>query len=249
MAAISDSVFIYVLKCPISGAVRYIGKTLDVRSRLRKHVHEAKHRYGKNHRANWIRSLLSSGLEPVIEVDVVTTRDGWKKAETDRIAHYRALGCDLTNATDGGDGKDSLSDDGRRALSARVSEYFKNPENRKKHCAAIAASAHMRDPAFIAHRRAVTRESWTVERKTQFAETMRAKWADPAFVERWRASRQSTYKKPEYRALLSDRAKNAHKDPKVRAAKADAVRLSWADPEVRARRSKAIREAMARRNA
>jgi hypothetical protein len=94
---------IYVLKCPRTGEVRYVGKTAtELRERLRCHLVDA--RNGKSEKCNWIRSLVTSGLWPIIEVDAVIP-DGadWKAIEIERIAFYKAKGCKLTNETDGGD--------------------------------------------------------------------------------------------------------------------------------------------------
>lgn len=57
---------IYSLIDPRTGVVRYIGKTDNTKRRLRVHLAEAKHSNGHNHRLNWIRSLLSENLVPIL---------------------------------------------------------------------------------------------------------------------------------------------------------------------------------------
>jgi hypothetical protein len=61
---------IYVLKCPISGDIRYVGQTkMKLIKRLSGHLYDAFGRNKKklNHKDNWIRKLLKDGYRPLIE--------------------------------------------------------------------------------------------------------------------------------------------------------------------------------------
>lgn len=97
---------IYLLLCPTTGAVRYVGTTKTLlKWRLSNHISEA--RCGKKHsrRCSWIRGLLQRGLAPLIQHDVDVPEDAnWEDIERERIAHYRALGANLVNGTEGGIG-------------------------------------------------------------------------------------------------------------------------------------------------
>jgi len=93
---------IYTLSEP-SGAIRYVGKTIQTLKR-RLYFHLCDTRRGiKNHRCNWIRLLLKKGLVPIIrEIDEVEG-DGCNR-EIGWISFFRRLGLDLVNGTDGGEG-------------------------------------------------------------------------------------------------------------------------------------------------
>lgn len=97
--------FVYVLKCPTSGEVRYVGWTFDVRTRLMDHKSSARRK--RCYRDCWIRSLMRQGLFP--DHEVIETGDGsWAEAERKWIRFYREAGAKLTNLTDGGEGVPGL---------------------------------------------------------------------------------------------------------------------------------------------
>lgn len=61
----------------------------------------------KNHKSNWIRSLLQKGFKPeVVVLEEFQEAQAQELAEAERwnIEYYRSIGCDLTNLTRGGDG-------------------------------------------------------------------------------------------------------------------------------------------------
>lgn len=95
---------IYGLKCPISGSIRYIGKTKNaLKERLKGHLSDAKKLKYKHHTSRWLRKLLCDGLIP--EVILLEESEGdWIEAEIRWIARGKALGWPLTNSTAGGDG-------------------------------------------------------------------------------------------------------------------------------------------------
>jgi hypothetical protein len=95
-------VFIYVLKCPITECIRYVGKTSNSLTRLKFHLTYATR--GKSRRAIWIRSLLSRNLQPKLEVIDEVPEFEWQAWEAAYIQFYRDQGCNLVNGTDGGEG-------------------------------------------------------------------------------------------------------------------------------------------------
>lgn len=97
-----DTTFIYVLKDPDTGEIRYVGKANDPRSRLTKHLSSA--RFGKNHAANWIRSIVSRGQIPDVQIIDEASLDEWQSVESAYIEFLKASGCPLVNTTLGGDG-------------------------------------------------------------------------------------------------------------------------------------------------
>jgi len=92
---------IYTLNAP-DGEIRYVGKTIQpLKTRLQAHLNAAKR--GKNHRCNWIRSLLKKNDSPIIHLLSEVEGDGCKE-EIEKIAYFKSTGTRLTNQTDGGEG-------------------------------------------------------------------------------------------------------------------------------------------------
>lgn len=148
-----EAVFIYALKDPITGAIRYIGATTRPHRRSLEHVYCAAKQ--TNHRACWIRSLLSKNLKPEFELLAQVPKSEWPQHEIDYIAAFRSMGCDLTNATSGGDGNGgyvftpedcariSTAKLGKKLSSetrARMSVAKKGKRNSPEHRAAVSAA-------------------------------------------------------------------------------------------------------------
>lgn len=109
-------VFIYTLSDPRDGQIRYVGKTTNLKGRLRQHIHEPKTTY----KACWIESLKKAGVRPQIEE--LEHFDGddveqWKDAERFWISYLRSLGFRLVNLDAGGLGKTHTSLETRKKLS------------------------------------------------------------------------------------------------------------------------------------
>lgn len=99
------TVFIYALNDPNRqhlGKTRYIGKAEDPYRRYELHL-EFNYKE-KTHKANWIRSLFRAGQTPILEILDEVPESEWSFWEREWIRLYRALGFDLTNGTDGGEG-------------------------------------------------------------------------------------------------------------------------------------------------
>ena len=93
--------FIYGLREPDTGLIRYIGKTTNPHRRWLNHLCEKSH----CHRTYWIRSMLRRGLKP--EMVIIETVDGawpWQESERHWIAFARRNDWPLVNMTSGGDG-------------------------------------------------------------------------------------------------------------------------------------------------
>lgn len=90
---------IYALCDPHTGECRYVGKTIDVDGRFKKHLRD-KH---VSHKQCWISGLKKKGCAPVITVLQTVAGDGCAE-EVLWIKHYRDAGADLTNLTEGGEG-------------------------------------------------------------------------------------------------------------------------------------------------
>lgn len=95
------NVFIYALKCPTTGQVRYVGKSKNPVRRFGSHLSRANK--DCDHRSNWIRFLLSVGLKPKLEILDEVSETHWQQLEVAYIEFFREQGCDLVNGTLGGE--------------------------------------------------------------------------------------------------------------------------------------------------
>jgi hypothetical protein len=105
---------VYVLVDP-NGEIRYVGVTSDPRRRLRAHRRDN----SQTHKARWIRRLAAKGRAPIMRVIQEIPSPSWVNAERYWVNYFRAMGCPLTNSTDGGDGVVGLhwSEEQRRRAS------------------------------------------------------------------------------------------------------------------------------------
>lgn len=100
-------IYIYGLVDPRTDQIRYVGKSIRPLARLQNHCNES----GKCHRVNWIKLLKREGLRPTLQI-LEVVRDGcWQTVEREWIAHFRSLGIQLVNNTDGGDGVAGLPEE------------------------------------------------------------------------------------------------------------------------------------------
>lgn len=92
---------IYTLCCPLTGEVRYVGKThFSLTERLAKHLIS----FENNRRTQWIKSLGSQGMKPIIELVEVVEEGDWVSAEQYWIEQFRQWGFELLNIHPGGKG-------------------------------------------------------------------------------------------------------------------------------------------------
>jgi hypothetical protein len=240
--------YIYVLKCPSSGDVRYVGKANSLRARLRQHIHEA-NCGGRSHKCAWIRKVLRGGRRPIIAIDRrIPPGECWKAAERERISFYRAQGCRLTNSTDGGDGEGPVSDDVRAEFSRRSREYFSDPEARQRQSEMMKRLCS--DPEWLAERTAAVKATRsTPEWRAEQSRRSKALWDDPAYRAKMKAGRMHLYSDPDFRRRLSEANKRVHSDPEVRRMRSEKAKAAWARPDVRERQLKAMRTAVAQKDA
>jgi len=96
-----EKIFIYILIDPTTEQVRYVGKTTDIKRRLRRHINE---RYlHDSYKDRWLRKLLDNNLSPQIEIIDEVGKDNWVFWEQFYISYFRFIGSSLTNRTIGGD--------------------------------------------------------------------------------------------------------------------------------------------------
>jgi DNA-binding NarL/FixJ family response regulator len=107
-------VFIYALKHPVTGEIRYVGLTRFPAKRFRNEIHYAHTR----HLRNWITSLKNINLKPKMETLEETDENLASSKEQEWIAEMRSRGCDLINYTNGGEKGYECSEQYRAAVSA-----------------------------------------------------------------------------------------------------------------------------------
>ncbi len=110
------NVTIYALCCPITDAVRYIGKTINTETRLRSHMSEKKNSYKRN----WITSLCKKGLKPIfreLETIIDSNDLDWQERERWWISKMKEDGHKLTNLEDGGVGGKILHEETKTKIS------------------------------------------------------------------------------------------------------------------------------------
>lgn len=97
--------FIYTLSDPKTGLVRYIGKTNNIKNRLKRHLNNNS-LSTTTKKNNWIISLLRNNLIPIIGVLDEINSEEIDFYEKFYISLFKSWGFDLLNSTDGGDGYD-----------------------------------------------------------------------------------------------------------------------------------------------
>ena len=128
--------FIYALSDPRTNAIRYVGKTDDIKSRRSGHLTEK----GDTYKARWIKQLKAAGLEPVMDVlEILAGPDvhHWHEQERWWIAYLKFLGCRLTNSTTGGRHGGKLSIETRQKMSVSQKGRKFSFETRMKISAAL----------------------------------------------------------------------------------------------------------------
>jgi hypothetical protein len=98
--------YIYTLKDPISKEIRYVGKTKDSKDRFRRHMSDYSLIESWTDKNKWLLNLRNSNLEPIMEIVDEGDSNNINSLEVKWISHFRGLGLDLLNMTDGGDGFD-----------------------------------------------------------------------------------------------------------------------------------------------
>lgn len=112
-------IVIYVIKCPFTGMVKYVGKTKDTKERFRKHLSEN----NDTRKSKWVRGIKAKGSVPLFEIIDEVDEANWEEAERSYIRLFKSLGADLLNHLPGGEGGPTmlgrkLTDEQRAKISA-----------------------------------------------------------------------------------------------------------------------------------
>lgn len=95
----TDKVYIYGLKDPRTGEIRYVGKSVHPRERYKQHVKGGE---SNLHKGRWIADLRRAGLKPEMIILEETTEAEWEARERHWIKQGLDSGWPLTNIAAGG---------------------------------------------------------------------------------------------------------------------------------------------------
>ena len=99
-----NSAYVYTLTDPRNGMPFYVGKGVGRRCHF--HAWEAKNSTASTYKLNKIRKIQSLGLDIIVrKVEENVSHEQAKELECFLIAEMRDFGIELTNLTDGGDGR------------------------------------------------------------------------------------------------------------------------------------------------
>ena len=127
---------IYALCHPLTNEVRYVGKTVNFKDRMKGHLKVR----NKLRSSNWIKSLPDKPVAIILEeVD-----KDWADAERFWIAYFKFLGARLTNSTSGGEGEVGvkLSEDTKKKLALANIGKKQSEETKKKRSASLKGRTH-----------------------------------------------------------------------------------------------------------
>lgn len=207
------STVIYALLDPFSKQPRYVGKTKNLKVRLRQHMNRAAH---QTHiaSAQWLDGLNLAGVAP-IAVILETVEADWEAAERFWIASFKAVGNDLLNMTAGGGATlgHAHTEETKRKLAERHREQFSDPAMRV--AARNRTLEQWQSPAFREMRSA----------------SARSNGSDPAYRAKQREIKLALWKTAEYAEKVSEAHRNADH-------RGGALKM-WARPEYREAQARA----------
>jgi hypothetical protein len=197
-------VYIYGLQCPLTDAIRYIGKSADPARRRNRHVGAAARGDYSHHTARWLRKILTLDLMPsLVILEEVAADARWQEAERHWIAYGKAAGWPLTNSTAGGEGLDYIDPAAEAVYKKNLSRAMKELWNRP-------------------------------ERREEARQRSLKAWADPKLSAERIAKGAATHAQPAVKAKWSSAMAEVNARPEVKAAKSAAMKSAWQTDEYRA---------------
>lgn len=116
--------FIYGLRCPLSGEIRYVGQTLStLKKRLKGHKFDRRH---NPHKVNWIKNLEKLELLDLLKIEILEecTEEQLNEKEKFWIQKFKDDGNKLVNLTDGGDTNYRVDADAIKRSSEKIKGMF-----------------------------------------------------------------------------------------------------------------------------
>jgi predicted GIY-YIG superfamily endonuclease len=199
------SYYIYILTKP-DGDLFYVGKTNNLRHRLRGHELEAR-KGCLCSKCEIVRSVWEQGDQ--IQQQAISTVETEAEAfeqEQYFIAHFGRE--NLTNQADGGAGTKghSLSAEAKAKISKIQKAYFADSEWREEF------RSRMADPERRAKMAIGLRANWdnNPERRDKASERTKEQWSNPEIKAKRIARMKESRNTPEYKAAQSERMKQVH---------------------------------------
>lgn len=134
--------YIYGLRDPRGGSIRYVGKTTRPSGRLHEHIRDC---ISNSYKDRWLRSILRDGVEPAMDILLTCPVEELDEQERRHVAEYRLLvGKKLTNGTAGGTGGALLPEIAKAAGEKKRGRKM-SAETRAK--MSVSARRRCEDPA------------------------------------------------------------------------------------------------------
>jgi hypothetical protein len=121
-------VYIYGLVDGLKNELKYIGKSVEPKTRYRKHLQESVKK--KSYKDNWIQSLLNNNNKPELLIIDEVDEDNWVFWEKHYISYYKYIGCKLTNITEGGE--DPPNHTGRKRTTDEIERISNSNKGKKR---------------------------------------------------------------------------------------------------------------------
>jgi hypothetical protein len=173
-------------------------------------------------------SILVNGLRPILTVVESGEGEGWEVVEQRWIAHYRAQGCNLTNATDGGNGalKREVTLETRRKISETKRARGISAESKERIRAAHIGK--QQTPERI-KKAADARRGWnqTPEAREKIGSARRGKKLSPEHIAKARAGRLAAggwHVTPEHIEVMASKLRGRKRSPEAVAKSAAGLR-------------------------
>lgn len=115
---------IYVLMCPDTLQIRYVGKATGLRGRYKNHCQFR--RKPSCFRERWINKLIRNGKFPIIDLIDIAPANSWEDCERFWIRHFRSLKFPLTNTAEGGVGGCSYKRSKKTKMKMSVASKKRN---------------------------------------------------------------------------------------------------------------------------
>lgn len=230
-------VTIYALVDPFTGKVRYVGKTVNLKKRIRDHL-RSDNLTRKTRVTHWMMSILERGFFPQVKILEIVDESRWAEAERNWIGFYRASGGILCNHTDGGEGASGLfpSDETRLKLSEANRKRYSDPEAREKLSEVKRGRKHTpeaREKISDSTRKRLE----DPDVRARMSEACRKRWADPAERAKLSETRRGKKLTDEHRAKISEGLTGRKPSAETKAKISEALRGWRITAETRAKLS------------
>lgn len=124
--------YIYTLTDPIDNDIKYIGKTKDMKDRMRRHMGESNLKDLWIPKNKWIKWLKNQGLKPIMEMLDEGDENNINSLEIYWICQFKTWGYKLKNRTNGGEGVEYWT--GKKLSKEHILKKVMNNPRRKDIC-------------------------------------------------------------------------------------------------------------------